>query len=289
MTDAARPTRRRFLKRTAAVALALGTPTAGYAWRVEPHWVRVVRRDLPVAHLPPGLAGRTLAQVSDLHVGPVVDRDYIHGALDRVSALGADIVVVTGDFMTARGGEQIDRTLRAIARLRPGRLATYAVLGNHDYGETYRDASAAETLARRLGDAGFTVLRNATANVAGLTVAGLDDLWGTNFDPKGVLAGLDARAANLVLVHNPDVADLPVWGGYKGWILCGHTHGGQCSAPLFGPPVLPVANKRYTSGEIDLADGRRLYINPGLGYLRRVRFNVPPEITLFTLRPGSAA
>jgi predicted MPP superfamily phosphohydrolase len=80
-----------------------------------------------------------------------------------------------------------------------------------------------------------------------------------------------------------------VWGGYRGWVLCGHTHGGQCSAPLFGPPLLPVANKRYTSGEFDLFDGRRLYINPGPGCLRRVRFNVPPEITLLTLRPGRAA
>ena len=48
--------------------------------------------------------------------------------------------------------------------------------------------------------------------------------------------------------------------------------------------MLPVRNKRYTDGEIDLYDGRRLYINRGLGYLRRVRFNVRPEITVFTLR-----
>ena len=72
-----RPTRRRFLKRTATAALTLGLPTGAYAWRIEPHWVHVVRRDLPVAGLPAALTGRTIVQVSDLHAGPVVDTDYL--------------------------------------------------------------------------------------------------------------------------------------------------------------------------------------------------------------------
>jgi predicted MPP superfamily phosphohydrolase len=53
--------------------------------------------------------------------------------------------------------------------------------------------------------------------------------------------------------------------------------------PFFDPPILPVRNSRYTQGQIDLDDGRKLYVNPGLGYLRQVRFNVRPEITVFTL------
>ena len=58
----------------------------------------------------------------------------------------------------------------------------------------------------------------------------------------------------LVLSHNPDTADVPGWLGYEGWILSGHTHGGQCKPPFLPPPLLPVRNRRYTSGEID---GRR--------------------------------
>ena len=79
------------------------------------------------------------------------------------------------------------------------------------------------------------------------------------------------------------------WGDYKGWVLAGHTHGGQCKPPFLPPPLLPVRNKRYTAGEIPLSDGRRLYINRGLGHLIRARFNVRPEITAFTLRAGSDA
>ena len=74
-----------------------------------------------------------------------------------------------------------------------------------------------------------------------------------------------------------------MWGDYSGWILSGHTHRGQCKPPFLTPPMLP-RNKIYTAGEIDLKDGRRLYINRALGHLWPVRFNVRPEITIFELR-----
>ena len=83
--------------------------------------------------------------------------------------------------------------------------------------------------------------------------------------------------------HNPDVCDLDIWNGFDSWILSGHTHGGQCKAPFLPPPLLPVKNKKYASGEIDLEDGRTLYINRAIGHLWQVRFNVRPEITIFEL------
>lgn len=119
--------------------------------------------------------------------------------------------------------------------------------------------------------------------MAGLQIAGVDDLWSPNFAPEQVVPTLDAARAALVLCHNPDAMDRPDWAGYRGWILAGHTHGGQCKPPFLPPPLTPVVNKRYTAGEFDLFDGRRLYINRGLGYLHRIRFNVRPEITVFTL------
>ena len=47
---------------------------------------------------------------------------------------------------------------------------------------------------------------------------------------------------------------------------------------------ISVKNRRYTSGEFALAPGRNLYVHRGVGYLKRVRFNMRPEITAFTLR-----
>ena len=259
-----------------------------YAWRIEPHWVRIVRRDLPIAHLPAELTGKTLVQLSDLHVGADVDETYLRGALDRVAALAPHIVAVTGDFMTAHDTERIGRAIDVLGHLPRGALATLAILGNHDYGYRWSRVHVADALSRRLADVGFTVLRNDLVNVHGLQIAGIDDLWSPRFAPQRVMPRLDPSRPALVLCHNPDAADRPVWAGYRGWILCGHTHGGQCRLPPLGPPILPIRNKRYWAGQVDLADGRRLYVNRGLGYLRRVRFAVRPEITAFRLTPATS-
>jgi predicted MPP superfamily phosphohydrolase len=277
-----RLTRRRFLLGCGAIAAGTGL----YTWRIEPHWVEIVHRDLPVRHLTPELDGRTLAQVSDLHLSPQVDGEYLSASLRKMAALEPDIVAFTGDFMSEGNPDRIDEVARLVEGIANPPLGCFAILGNHDYGERWMDSSLAERLTSRLNDAGIQVLRNAARTVKGLTIAGVDDLWATNFNPGEVLPGLDPRAPTIVLCHNPDAVDRKIWGGFQGWILSGHTHGGQCKPPFLPPPLLPVANRRYTAGEFDLGDGRRMYINRGLGHLLRVRFNVRPEITLFRLRPA---
>ncbi len=274
------------LTRRRCLALA-GTAVGGtllYTWRVEPHWFHVVRRDLPIAGLPPALRGRLLVQLSDLHVGAIVDSAYLIRALRFASGLGQVMTVITGDFMSCEASEYVDEVARVLGHLRPGPLGCLAVLGNHDYGRDWLNADGADQLSHRLAGLGVAVLRNETRTVAGLQVVGLEDLWGPFFRPEPLLRATDWGRPTLVLCHNPDAVDLPIWSGYGGWVLSGHTHGGQCKPPFLPPPILPVKNLRYTAGAFDLSGGRRLYINPGLGYLKRVRFNVRPEITAFRLR-----
>jgi uncharacterized protein len=279
-----RISRRQFFRYGVAPLAFAAAGSGVYAWRVEPHWINLVERDLPIANLPDALVGRRLVQISDIHVGKLVEDDYLIDAFRQVGELAPDILAITGDFMSCWKTEEIDHVARVLKELPHGKLATVAVLGNHDYGARWDDSSVADALAPRLTDLGVDVLRNASRDVQGLQIAGIDDLWSPRFDPKRVMPMLKPDRAALVLCHNPDAADLPVWHGYQGWILCGHTHGGQCKPPFLPPPILPVKNRRYTRGEIDLGDGRRLYINSGLGYVRRVRFGVRPEITSFTLR-----
>lgn len=261
-----------------------------YAWRVEPHWLQLVRRTMPVPHLPEGLIDATLAQISDLHVGPQVDDRYLVGVLEAVRELAPEFVVYTGDFVSHNVDvhQHVHQHVpRVFPRLACGTLGTYGILGNHDYGPGWHDAKAAGLVASLAEDAGIRILRNDLASVRGLTVVGLDELWAGRFEPGAVLPQLSADAASIVLVHNPDAVDSAGWDGYSGWILAGHTHGGQCKPPFLPPPLLPVRNRRYTSGEFGLPGGRRMYISRGVGHLLRVRFNARPEVTMFKLVPGS--
>jgi predicted MPP superfamily phosphohydrolase len=225
-------------------------------------------------------------QISDLHVGPRVDDAYLAHTLDRVAALEPDILVITGDFLTYRyalGEAQFQQLRRVLAHLRRARLATVGILGNHDYGRNWAEPEVAAKVAAEVERAGVHLLRNETTSIRGLDIVGVDDLWARRADPTTALAHREHDAA-IALCHNPDALDELPWGSYRGWVLAGHTHGGQCKPPFLPPPMLPVRNKRYSAGVIPLADGRQLYINRGLGHLLRVRFNVRPEITLFTLR-----
>ena len=277
-----RLTRRGLLKAAGSFAV-LGGATGLYTWRIEPHWMRFVERDLPIRNLPGPLAGRTLAQVSDIHVGPVGE-DYLLASFAELGARSPDLIVFTGDFMSCQRDERIDDVARIMEHAPDAPLGRYAIMGNHDYGGKWGDSSVADKLTTRLEDLGIIVLRNARRSVTGLSIVGLDDLWSPNWgSAKTAMASLTSEEPAVVLCHNPDACDLPIWGNYRGWVLSGHTHGGQCKAPFLPPPILPVKNRRYTAGEFALSGGRSLYINRGLGYVQRVRFNVRPEITLFRM------
>jgi uncharacterized protein len=278
--------RRTFVTRTAGAIVASAVGCVGYAIGIEPHWLEIVERDLAIDGLPRTLDGASLAQISDLHIGPQVSDDYIVHSFDRLRALAPDIVVFTGDFITHRTSrrEAQYQQLRAVlAHLPHGRLATVGILGNHDYGHAWGDSAVAARVLAEAERAGVRMLRNEVQPVSGLDIIGIDDLWSHRGNPVAALRGRQS-AAGLVLVHNPDAADEQEWPGYKGWMLAGHTHGGQCKPPFLPPPLLPVRNPRYVSGEVRVDPDRTLYINRGVGHLIRARFNVRPEITLFTLR-----
>ena len=193
-------------------------------------------------------------------------------------------MVCTGDWISYRNWRQLEQLKRVLAHLPHGRLGTAGILGNHDYGRAWKRADVADEVASIAREAGVTMLLNQAADFSGLRFIGLDDLWGPRFDPVPVLREKARSDSAIVLCHNPDAADRDVWGDYQGWILSGHTHGGQCKPPFLPPPMLPVENRRYTSGEFDLPGNRRLYISRGVGHLLRVRFNVRPEIAVFTLQ-----
>jgi predicted MPP superfamily phosphohydrolase len=273
--------RRAFLGSSLAAAAAVG----GYAWQVEPHWLEITRQPLVIHGLGERLRAATLVQVSDLHVGPRVSDAYVLDTFRRVKALAPDIVAYTGDFISYHD-DVMSHAARIYTHAPHGRLATIGVLGNHDYGPQWAHPELASRLTSLLAEYGIRVLRNEVYEIEGLQIAGMDDMWGTTLRPASTIEQLAAHRPAIVLSHNPDSVDLSGWDGFEGWILSGHTHGGQCKPPFLPPPMLPVRNHRYTCGAFDLAGNRRMYISRGVGHLLHVRFNVRPEVALFELRPS---
>lgn len=279
--------RRVFIKKAFKRFVGLGLISGLYAWQVEPFWVEFVRLKMPVKNLPDDLAGKTLMQISDIHVGNRFDHNYIIDSFHKAKAYNPDIVVYTGDYVSLHKDEiQYAKLAEVLKNSVKGTLATIGILGNHDYGRNWAQHKVADEISAMLQENGVKLLRNEQTEVSGLNFIGFDDYWGVNFRPESAMKNYDPLKANIVLCHNPDVCDLDVWEGYSGWILAGHTHGGQCKPPFLPAPMLPVKNKKYTSGKFEIENGRTLYVNRALGHLWQIRFNVRPEITIFDLEKG---
>ena len=258
--------------------------TGLYVHQVEPRWIVYEERTLPLQGLPANLVGKRLVQLSDLHMGFRVTDGYLKKQFEYVNSLQPDFVVYTGDFIDQATEDHLAKFEQFENDLPLGRLGTLGVLGNHDYDRSTRRVDFALKLAAKLQDAGITILMDESTAIAGLTFAGLEDFWSPRFQEGSIREVIQSLPqGSIVLSHNPDTVDLPIWQGFHSWVLCGHTHGGQCRVPGFAPPFIPVRNKNYVAGTYELPGDFRMYINRGVGHTMKVRFCVRPEITIFTL------
>jgi predicted MPP superfamily phosphohydrolase len=282
-------TRRKFLKAGAVAAAAGLALDASY---LEPDHPRLERVEVRLARLPQQLDGFTIAQLSDFHYDPYFAVTPIKAAVAMLNNLRPDLIVLTGDFVTAPVLEWESALRRAAAAAYPcaellsglhAHHGIIAVLGNHD------DACGPDGVTEALEGKGIRVLRNQHLSIerdgVQFWVAGLDDVLGGKARVEESLRGIPASDTTVMLCHEPDFADdvrrYPV-----DLQLSGHSHGGQVRLPLVGAPYLPPGGKQYPWGLRQL--GRlKLYTNCGIGTIRiPVRFNCPPEVTLLTLRTG---
>ncbi len=276
--------RRTFIKKSFKSLIGIGVLSGLYAWQIEPFWLEFVRVKMPIKNLPNNLIGKTLLQISDIHVGKNFDYHFIIKSFKKAQELNPDFVVYTGDFITSDKDEvRYDYLNEVLQNSVKGKLGTIGILGNHDYGRNWSQQHVAHKISDMLTNNGIKLLQNESVNINELNFIGFDDYWGLNFNPIEAMKNHDKYLANIVLCHNPDVCDLDIWSDYDSWILSGHTHGGQVKPPFLPPLILPTQNKNYTSGKFNLANGKTLYINRALGHLKQIRFNVRPEITIFEL------
>ncbi len=297
MTKRRTLSRRQFLQ----LSLAGGASATGlgtlYARWVEPRWLEVTRLTIPLPGWPTVLNDLTVAHISDLHVGPYVRPEDVAQVVRRVNALKPDLIILTGDFVY-RSASYAAPCAQALASLQ-ARYGVYAVLGNHDI---WTDA---DEVAARLSRVGITVLRNERRGLrigqARLWLLGIEDLGYTGFRGssfgdfraiwqravtalRDLLTGIPDEEPRLLLVHNPDFAEMLPQGRID-LVLCGHTHGGQVRFPLIGPPILPSSlGQKYAAGLVR-GPSAPVYVNRGIGVIwPPIRLNCRPEITRLRLR-----
>jgi uncharacterized protein len=263
--------------------LALGVTLIGFlnARRTA----AVVRVDVPIKNLPVALHGFTLAQISDVHVGPTIRQPYLQRIVNKVNALGVDVVAITGDLVDGKVSE-LAQHVAPLAGLQ-SRHGTFFVTGNHEY---YSGAHAWIVELRRLG---LTVLMNEHVvlrhgpNRADLILAGVTDFTAHHFDeahrsdPAAALRGAPRDTVRILLAHQPRSAAAAEKAGFD-LQLSGHTHGGQ-----FWPWNLFVRFQQpFTSGLRQLQN-LWVYTSRGTGYWGPPkRFGAPSEITFLRLVAG---
>ena len=274
--------RRSFLKTLGRVAVGGGLALAGgygYSTQIEPGLLTVEHVQIPLKNLKPALEGFKIVHMSDIHLHPFTQLEFVQKAVGMASALQPDLVVLSGDYVT-KGADSIFELAPALAALNPT-YGIFAALGNHDL---WTNAAVIRT---GLEQAGLPVLVNeGVALSVGkeiLYLAGVDDSWSGRPDLELALAKLPAGAPAILLAHEPDLADTFALDGRVSLQLSGHSHGGQIRLPGLGAPILPPLGRKYDQGLFRVQD-MWVYTTRGIGLTPvPIRLNCPPEITEITL------
>jgi uncharacterized protein len=298
--------RRRFVQTVSAVAGSIPFAAGAYGFAFERLRYQIHRVDLPVSGLPPALEGMRIAQLSDIHIGSYMSAPEVRRAVEMANGLGADLAVVTGDFLTGPG-DPIEACVDELSRLRAP-LGIWGCNGNH---EAYAEAEA--LAAKLFMQHGMGHLRQQNVELVyrgqPFNLIGVDyQRERPNLTRRPMLASI-ARLVrpdvpNILLSHNPNSFRRAAELGIQVQ-LAGHTHGGQVRVEILDHRFSPASflttyvaglyqrplsswsaltDEEAWSGE-QTGQPAALYVNRGLGTIGApIRLGVPPEITLLTLR-----
>ncbi|MCX6835508.1 MAG: metallophosphoesterase [candidate division Zixibacteria bacterium] len=272
------PERRRMLVNATNLGL-LGVTGAltGYGLFEAMRTPKVVRIDIPVADLPPGLHGYTIAQISDVHVSHTIRRSFVQKVVDEVNRLKPDMVALTGDLVDG-SVDQLREDVASLALLQaPDGL--FFITGNHEY---YSGVQQWVDETRRLG---FDVLLNEHRVIersnAKLLLGGVTDYSGGGFrtdhksDPHRAIEGAPDCHLKILLAHQPVSIYEAEKAGFD-YVLSGHTHGGQ----YFPYHFLVGLFQPYVAG-LHQHGNTRIYVSRGAGYWGpQIRIGAPSEITV---------
>ena len=254
--------RRVFLARavagvTAAVSAGLGAVALGEAaQRVQVKRVPVMLKKLPAA-----TSGYRIVQISDVHIGPTLQRAFLEEIVAQVNALKPDLVAITGDLVDGTVTE-IGALMTPLADLK-AKDGVYFITGNHEY------YSGAQDWLDHLPSLGVRPLRNERVSIggaAGFDLAGIHDPTARQMDPThapdlaAALAGRDPSRPVVLLAHQPSQSKEAVAQGVD-LQLSGHTHGGQ----VFPMTLLVHLAHQFVLG-LHREGDFQIYVSAGTGY-----------------------
>jgi predicted MPP superfamily phosphohydrolase len=246
-------------------------------------------RPLPITlnRLPKSLDGLRIVQITDLHIGPMIDGDWLRQVVDKVNALKPDLITITGDMVDG-SVEELSRHVAPIADLKAP-LGVYFITGNHEY------YSGVEAWCAHIASLGVRVLRNervaiaAGENGGSFDLAGVDDWGSRQFPGEGpdlpkALAGRDTGKTLILLAHQPAAIHEAAEHGVD-LQLSGHTHGGQ----IWPFTYLVYLQQPYVEGlHRHRGTETQIYVSPGTGFWGPpMRLGTAAEITHITLRSAT--
>jgi predicted MPP superfamily phosphohydrolase len=279
------PARRLFVARAlAGTAVAATAGVSALAFRSATGPAEITEVPVRLERLPRALSGLTIAQITDLHVGPTIGERHVRRLVEQVNAMRPDVVAVTGDLVDGTVRE-LGAAVGHLGRLQ-ARHGVYFVTGNHEY------YSGVGPWLEELARLGIRVLRNERVEIgdagASLDLAGVHD-WSTRGFRAGerqdlgrALAGRDPERALVLLAHQPRGIGDAVRAGVE-LQISGHTHGGQIVPfNLLVRTVYPYVRGLHRHEE----DGRSglIFVSRGTGYWGPpLRLGSPPEIAKLVL------
>ena len=269
--------RRKFIKRSLFGGML--TFVGSYSLFIERQVVSVNRYKVPIHNLPLSFHGFTIAQLTDLHLGFLVTPSFIEGVVQKTNNLNTDIIVCTGDYVHDKNTtKEIDQVWPILSKLK-AKHGVYSILGNHDH---WADTNKSLDWLQRSGQDIRHQCKTITKNGERIVIGGSGDFWEDELKIDETFSSTDENDCRILLSHNPDSVDTQFETPIS-LVLSGHTHGGQVVIPFYGAPIVPVQNKKYTSGLIETAK-TNLFISRGIGWsIMPVRFNCYPEIAVLEL------
>jgi predicted MPP superfamily phosphohydrolase len=202
----------------------------------------------------------SIVQISDLHIGGLIDREFVRHSVEKINSLKADIVVITGDLIDTKIGS-VKETVMELTNIR-SQYGIYYILGNHEY---FHDPLEIISFMKRTN---INVLLNESVVIDELKVniSGVTDIFGYRVDHlepdiDKAFQKCNSGYKTILLAHQPKfIEELK---GYKpDLILCGHTHGGQ----IWPFDNLVKLQQPYVKGLHKLSNGSSIYVNSGIGF-----------------------